>query len=113
MFTGIIEETGQVLAFTTNQTGARLRIGCAIVWQDLATGDSVCVNGVCLTAVDLEPGDPGSIGDEVDRSIGGDPLGFVDVRAYPERLAVARAETGEGESVVVVRATVGGVPCVN
>ena len=56
MFTGIIEETGQVLAFAANQTGARLRIGCAIVRQDLATGDSVCVNGVCLTAVDLEPG---------------------------------------------------------
>ncbi len=56
MFTGIIEETGQVLAFTPNQTGARVRIGCAIVWQGLAPGDSVCVNGVCLTAVALEPG---------------------------------------------------------
>ncbi len=55
MFTGIIEETGQVIAFTPNGTGARLRIGCQIVRQDLATGDSVCVNGVCLTAVDLEP----------------------------------------------------------
>ena len=55
MFTGIIEETGQVIAFTPNAIGARLRIGCGIVRQDLATGDSVCVSGVCLTAVDLEP----------------------------------------------------------
>ncbi|MBY0507518.1 MAG: riboflavin synthase [Bryobacteraceae bacterium] len=56
MFTGIIEESGRVAAFTPNTTGARLRIDCAIVRQDLHTGDSISVNGVCLTAVDLAPG---------------------------------------------------------
>ena len=56
MFTGIIEETGQVMVFTPHATGARLRIACDTVRQDLATGDSVSVNGVCLTAVDLEAG---------------------------------------------------------
>lgn len=56
MFTGIIEETGSVLRFESRATGARLRIACAIVGEDLKTGDSISVNGVCLTAVHLEPG---------------------------------------------------------
>ena len=54
MFTGIIEETGSVRTFEPNSTGARLRIACSTVRQDLHTGDSVSVNGVCLTAVDLD-----------------------------------------------------------
>jgi riboflavin synthase len=54
VFTGIIEETGSVLEYTPHTTGSRLRIQCALVREDLATGDSISVNGVCLTAVDLE-----------------------------------------------------------
>lgn len=54
MFTGIIEETGSIADFSPNSTGARLRIHCAQVRTDLRPGDSVSVNGVCLTAVDLE-----------------------------------------------------------
>jgi riboflavin synthase len=54
VFTGIIEETGTVLAFEPHTTGARLRIHCQKVREDLLTGDSVSVNGVCLTAVGLE-----------------------------------------------------------
>lgn len=54
MFTGIIEETGKVQEFVSNSTGARLRIGCSLVRQDLKAGDSISVNGVCLTAVDLQ-----------------------------------------------------------
>jgi riboflavin synthase len=53
MFTGIIEELGTVTAFEPRSTGARLRIGCATVLSDLATGGSIAVNGVCLTAIDL------------------------------------------------------------
>ena len=55
MFTGIIEETGHLLTFTPNATGARLQVGCQTVREDLNTGDSISVNGVCLTAVDLQP----------------------------------------------------------
>ena len=54
MFTGIIEETGTILGLAPHPTGARLRIACKEARQDLKTGDSICVNGVCLTAVDLE-----------------------------------------------------------
>ncbi len=52
MFTGIIEELGTVESIT----GGRLKIGCATVRQDLVEGASIAVNGVCLTAVNLEPG---------------------------------------------------------
>lgn len=55
MFTGIIEETGTIEAYEPHTTGARLRVTCNKVREDLNTGDSISVNGVCLTAVDLEP----------------------------------------------------------
>jgi len=49
MFTGIIEELGVV-----ELAGARMRIGCGAVRRDLTEGASIAVNGVCLTAVDLQ-----------------------------------------------------------
>jgi riboflavin synthase len=53
MFTGLVEERGRVVEAMPHDGGARLRIeaGCA---AELAEGDSVLVNGVCLTAT--EPG---------------------------------------------------------
>lgn len=54
MFTGIIEEVGQVEALEALAAGARLRIGCRTVLQDAAGGSSIAVNGVCLTAVDFD-----------------------------------------------------------
>jgi riboflavin synthase len=50
MFTGIIEETGIV-----RQAGSRLTIQCREVLSDITSGASISVNGVCLTAVDIEP----------------------------------------------------------
>ncbi len=55
MFTGIIEETGRLLTYTPHDTGASLRLACQAVREGLKPGDSVSVNGVCLTAVDLAP----------------------------------------------------------
>jgi riboflavin synthase len=49
MFTGIIEETGIARA-----VGARLTVECRAVLGDLTTGASIAVNGVCLTAIDLQ-----------------------------------------------------------
>ena len=53
MFTGIIEELGTVDALLKQTAGARLRVRCASVLEDLKQGSSIAVNGVCLTAVDL------------------------------------------------------------
>jgi riboflavin synthase len=49
MFTGIIEELGVV-----ERTGPRLKILCSTVLEDSREGSSIAVNGVCLTAVDVE-----------------------------------------------------------
>ena len=54
MFTGIIEELGTLESVQTRTAGARLKVRCSTVRQDMTQGASIAVNGVCLTAVDLE-----------------------------------------------------------
>lgn len=57
MFTGIIEAVGRVLAREDRRGDARLRIASgSLDLGDVRIGDSIAVNGVCLTAVEL-PGD--------------------------------------------------------
>jgi riboflavin synthase len=55
MFTGIVEELGTVESVQTRAAGARLKVRCSAVMQDMTEGASIAVNGVCLTAVDLRP----------------------------------------------------------
>ncbi len=55
MFTGIIEELGTVESMQAQAAGARLKIHCRTVLEDMTEGASIAVNGVCLTAVDLRP----------------------------------------------------------
>lgn len=52
MFSGIVEELGQILEIEKNATGRRLRIAAKLVLTDTKIGDSIAVNGVCLTVVD-------------------------------------------------------------
>jgi riboflavin synthase len=54
MFTGIIEEVGAVAAIEPREAGSRLRIRCRKVLEDALEGASISVNGVCLTAVDIQ-----------------------------------------------------------
>jgi riboflavin synthase len=56
LFTGIIEELGTVESLARQTAGARLRVRCARVLEDLKQGSSIAVNGVCLTAVELDGG---------------------------------------------------------
>lgn len=51
MFTGIVEAMGTIVAAADTSTGRRMRIGGAELLGDMGIGDSVAVNGVCLTAV--------------------------------------------------------------
>ena len=51
MFTGIVEAMGEVRSVGETATGRRLEIVAPSVLGDLEIGDSVAVNGVCLTAV--------------------------------------------------------------
>jgi riboflavin synthase len=47
MFTGIVEETGEVLAVEEDEGGRRLRVGTT--FEDLQAGQSISVSGACLT----------------------------------------------------------------
>ena len=53
MFTGIIEELGTVERVTRGRVSAVLAIRAEAILSDLKIGDSVAVNGVCLTATSL------------------------------------------------------------
>jgi riboflavin synthase len=53
MFTGIVEELGRVRSLEDRAGAARLVVQCATVNRDSSVGDSVAVNGVCLTAVEV------------------------------------------------------------
>ncbi len=55
MFTGIVEELGTVESLQSAPAGARLRVRCATVLEDLREGGSIAVNGVCLTAIGIRP----------------------------------------------------------
>ena len=55
MFTGIIEELGTLASFEKNSGGARMTVDAQIVVSDATEGDSISVNGVCLTALDITP----------------------------------------------------------
>ncbi|MDH5667303.1 MAG: riboflavin synthase [Nitrospira sp.] len=53
MFTGIVEEMGAIAGLEKTLVGTRMTILASIVMGDLKIGDSVSVNGVCLTAVTI------------------------------------------------------------
>ena len=54
MFTGLIEETGTVIALQTNAGGSRLRISAPEIAAQISVGNSVAVNGCCLTVTGRE-----------------------------------------------------------
>jgi riboflavin synthase len=55
MFTGLIEDIGTVETFEKDGEGAKLRIATALA-PEIAAGDSVAVDGVCLTATAVDAG---------------------------------------------------------
>jgi riboflavin synthase len=56
MFTGLVEAVGELVERKTTTGGFRLRIGTALA-PDLSPGDSIAVNGVCLTVIVAEKGE--------------------------------------------------------
>lgn len=54
MFTGIVEETGRVVAFMQNAAAWRLQIAAGATLAGTALGDSIAVNGCCLTVAQLD-----------------------------------------------------------
>lgn len=54
VFTGIVEEIGHIIYLNKNNSGAKIKIGAKKTLVGLEIGDSVAVNGVCLTVVEIE-----------------------------------------------------------
>ncbi len=53
MFTGIIEELGKISGWEKHANGAKIKVSAQIVTKDSNEGDSIAVNGVCLTAIEI------------------------------------------------------------
>ncbi len=54
MFTGLIVELGEVISLEKMAENARLSLKCRVIIGDVKIGDSISVNGVCLTAVNIK-----------------------------------------------------------
>lgn len=53
MFTGIVEAVGKIVALDSGRDSVRLSVSAAHIAEEVAIGDSVAVNGVCLTVVEI------------------------------------------------------------
>jgi riboflavin synthase len=77
MFTGIVEELGTVRAVDRRHDGARVEIEATAVLADAAVGDSIAVDGCCLTVVEL--GDRWWAADAVSETLDRTALGAITV----------------------------------
>jgi riboflavin synthase len=60
MFTGIVEEAGKIAGIAESPDAIRLRVESSLCSQDAHVGDSIAVNGCCLTVVEIENGGHGN-----------------------------------------------------
>ena len=120
MFTGIIRERGRIAAVERGDASIRLRLEAPQTAAQVGVGDSVSVNGVCLTAVSVADGRlafdavPETLrrsslgrleaGDEVNVEPAlrvGDPLGGHYVQGHVDAVGRVRSSAPQGHDVVV------------
>jgi len=94
VFTGLIEELGVIEHVERREAGAVFRIGASLITADIAEGDSIAVNGVCLTALDV--GKDGFSADVSPETLARTTLDRLDVgkRVNLERALVATQRLG-------------------
>lgn len=95
MFTGIVEELGEVIGKETLGDSARLVIRGPVVTSDAGHGDSIAVNGVCLTVVDVLA-DGAFTADVINETLNRSSLRGIDVgaRVNLERAAAVNSRLG-------------------
>ncbi len=98
MFTGIVEEIGVVEAIDALDQASRIRIRGPLVTSDAAPGDSICVNGVCLTVVD--PVDGTFAADVMAETLHRSSLSGIDVGAQVNLERAARVDSRLGGHIV-------------
>jgi riboflavin synthase len=91
MFTGIIEELGTVSGVQELDDSIRLKVSGKLVRSDLAQGESVSVNGVCLTAAEIT--DDGFVADVMLETLNRTSLRGI---AEGDRVNLERAMSGAG-----------------
>lgn len=91
MFTGIIEELGTVASVEVLPDSIRLGIKGDLVRQDLSQGESISVNGVCLTAAEIT--EDGFIADVMLETLNRSSLSGI---SQGERVNLERAMSGAG-----------------
>jgi riboflavin synthase len=118
MFTGIVRERGRVAGVAGGEGGIRLRIEAPETAAGTAVGDSVAVDGVCLTAVAVEGGElafdavPETLGRTSLRRLepgldvnvepalrAGEPLGGHILQGHVDAVGAVRSLEPEGEGV--------------
>lgn len=84
MFTGLVEEIGNVVGLDRQGSLARLRITARLTSRGTVIGDSICVNGCCLTVVTVDRSEDGENG----------VLGFEMVPETLERTNLGQLQAG-------------------
>ena len=94
MFTGIVEELGRVAAIEDQSDAIRLTIGCTTAVSDAKLGDSIAVNGACLTVAEFD--ETGFTADVMQESLDRTSLGGLAVGSPVnlERAVAAGARLG-------------------
>lgn len=94
MFTGIVEEMGTVKAIRKGPHSAVVEIQAQVVLEDLHIGDSIAVNGVCLTATAFSPA--GFTADVMHETLNRSSLGSLTVGSHVnlERAMAANGRFG-------------------
>ena len=93
MFTGLIEETGSVLWIRATNHGTQLELSAPRIAGDVHTGESISVNGCCLTVASHR--DEQVTFDLLEETVARTNLGAVDVTLAPNGTVPFRAENGE------------------
>lgn len=95
MFTGIVEELGEIVGKDELGDAARFTVRGALVTSDAAHGDSIAVNGVCLTVVDVLDG-TNFTADVMAETLNRSSLGALEVgsRVNLERAAAVNSRLG-------------------
>ena len=97
MFTGLIQDLGTVVAVEPVGSGARVHIRTELA-PELAPGDSISVNGVCLTAID--PDDIGFAADAIPQTLANSTTGELQVGDLVNLELALRAEDRLGGHLV-------------
>ena len=98
MFTGLIEEQGSVVELVETDGAARLRVHAPIASADAAHGDSISVNGVCLTVVEF--GDDWFVADVMAETLRASVIGSVAVGDRVNLERATRADSRLGGHIV-------------